>query len=133
MNGSAGQRRGARTAPRASPAVLGAAQAHQVVAVRRQFVRLLHDVLRQVDQYNCGRVWKDQLTLQVYVHTERERDQLSAWLLECLHEADLAEAAMTLLLQFQGPDLMATDEHPEVTVAYPIVPLAGGLRKLLAV
>jgi DNA replication ATP-dependent helicase Dna2 len=40
---------------------------------------------------------------------------------------------MALLLQFQGPDLMVTDEHPEVTVAYPVVPLLTALGKLLAV
>lgn len=118
---------------KAQPNIMIADQPHQVIAVRRQFVRLLHDVLRQVDQFNRRRDWKDQLTLQVYVHTERERDHLTEWLLECLHEADLAAAGMTLLLQFQGPDLMATDEHPEMTFTYPVIPLAAVLGKLLAV
>jgi DNA replication ATP-dependent helicase Dna2 len=104
-----------------------------VPEVRRQFVRLLFDVLRQVHFYNEGRDWKDQLSLQVYVHTERDKAQLIAWLIESLHEADLAEQAMRLLFHFQGPDLMQTDEHPETTVPYAIVTLLSSLGRLVAV
>lgn len=118
---------------KARPSVLLAAQPHQVPDVRRQFVQLLFDVLRQVHTYNEGRDWKDQLSLQVYVHTERDKAQLLAWLIESLHEADLAERAMQLLFFFQGPDLMHTDEHPETTVPYSIVNLLSALGRLVAV
>lgn len=118
---------------KAQPSVLVASQPHQVPEVRRQFVRLLFDMLRQVHLYNEGRDWKDQLMLQVYVHTERDKAQLIALLIDSLHEADLAEQAMQLLFHFQGPDLMQTDEHPETTVPYSVVTLLSALGRLIAV
>jgi hypothetical protein len=118
---------------KAQPWVLVAGQPHQVPDIRRQFVRGLFDVLRQIHRFNEGRDWKDQLTLQVYVHNERDKAQLIAWLLEALHDADLARPAMQLLLFLQGPDLLFTDEHPETTIPYPVVTLLNALGRLLAV
>lgn len=101
--------------------------------VRRAFVRLLSDVLEQVHAYNAKRSeWKEQLSLQAYVHTEQERGLLFNLLLEALQEPELAEKAMTLLFHFQGPELMQADRHPGAEVAYPVVVLQAAVGRLLA-
>src|SRR4029453_3195817 len=76
--------------------------------------------------------WKDQLSLQAYVHTEQERALLFRALLEALQEPDLAEKAMTLLFHFQGPELLQADRHPGNEVAYPVVVLLNAVQRLLA-
>src|SRR5262249_4201659 len=54
------------------------------------------------------------------------------WLLDSLDDPQLAEQAMALLLHFQGPDLLRTDEHPGVVVPHPVVVLQNALAKMLA-
>ena len=49
------------------------------------------DLFRRVHEYNAKREWREQLTLQAYVHTEADRSLLFAMLLEALQEPDLAE------------------------------------------
>jgi predicted RecB family nuclease len=83
---------------KAQPVVLVAEQPGKVDEVRREFVSLLFRVLLQVQAYNQTREWKDQLTLQTYTHTEREKQLLVAWLLETLDDVDLAEQADALPL-----------------------------------
>ncbi len=101
--------------------------------VRRGLVLLLDNLLRRVHDYNQKHsAWKEQLSLQAYVHTEEERALLFQALLEALQEPDLAEAAMTLLFHFQGPELLQADRHPGTEVAYPVVVLQGAISRLLA-
>jgi hypothetical protein len=101
--------------------------------VRRQFIETLYDVLQQVHTYNHAQgQWKDQLSLQAYVHTEEERALLFRCLLDALQEPDLAEKAMTLLFHFQGPELLHVDRHPGNEVAYPVVVLQSAVSRLLA-
>jgi hypothetical protein len=120
-------------AGKAEPSVWLAATPAEAPAVRRQFIELLSDVLRQVHQYNAQQgQWKDQLSLQAYVHTEQERGLLFRTLLEALQEPDLAEKAMTLLFHFQGPELLHADRHPGNEVAYPVVVLQNAVGRLLA-
>src|SRR5262249_12951206 len=114
------------------PWVLIAECPERVADVRRQFVRLLYDVLLDVDRLNQGKAWDQQVSLQVYTHTERDRDQLFEWLMEGLREPDLADRAMMLLLHFQGPDLLLTDEHPGDPVLFPVIVLQNVLTKTLA-
>jgi hypothetical protein len=105
----------------------------EVQAVRRQLIELLFDVLGQVHQHNAQQSqWKDQLSLQAYVHTEEERGLLFTTLLEALREPDLAEKAMTLLFHFQGPELLQADRHPGQEVPYPVVVLQCAVGRLLA-
>src|SRR5262249_51174505 len=90
-------------------------------------------VLDQVHRYNARHSeWKDQLSLQAYVHTEQERALLFTTLLEALQEPALAEKAMTLLFHFQGPELMQADRHPGNEVAYPVVVFLNPVSRLLA-
>ena len=115
------------------PAVWLAERPGDVASVRRGLITLLDDLFQRLQRYNAARPeWKDQLTLQAYVHTEDERALLFTTLLEALKEPDLAERAMTLLFHFQGPELMQADRHPTSEVAYPIVVLQNAVNRLLA-
>jgi hypothetical protein len=114
------------------PHVLVAERSADVLVIREQFLRLLYQVLLDVHHANIGRDWSEQRSLQVYAHTDRDQEQLTAWLLEGLRELDLAEMSMDLLLYFQGPDLILTDEHPGQPVPFPVVVLQNALTKLLA-
>jgi DNA replication ATP-dependent helicase/nuclease Dna2 len=114
------------------PHVLIAEQPADVPAIRGRFLRLLYQVLLDVHRANVGRDWTEQRSLQVYAHTDRDQEQLTAWLLEGLREPDLSVPAMDLLLYFQGPDLILTDEHPGQPVPFPVVVLQNALTKLLA-
>ena len=118
---------------KAEPAVWLADRPEDAAEVRRGFVELLYDVLDQVHRFNAKHAeWKQQLSLQAYVHTEQERGLLFALLLEALREPALAEKAMTLLFHFQGPELMQADRHPGTEIAYPVVVLQGAVGRLLA-
>jgi hypothetical protein len=115
------------------PCVWVAATPDDAPAVRRELIATLHEILRQVHDYNQRQgAWKDQLTLQAYVQTEEERGLLFRCLLEALQEPGLADHAMTLLFHFQGPELMQADSHPGSEVAYPVVVLQSALGRLLA-
>jgi hypothetical protein len=115
------------------PAVWVADRPGDVPSVRRRLVLLLDDLLRRLHAYNQAQDgWKDQLSLQAYVHTEEERALLFQALLEALQEPDLAERAMTLLFHFQGPELLRADRHPAGEVAYPVVVLQAAVGRLLA-
>ena len=114
------------------PLVLVAERPDGVDEVRRRWVRLLHDVIVQVDQYNRERDWKDQLSLQAYVLSEQERTLAISWLLDSLRDPELAEQAMTLLFHFQAPELLAANEHPDREVPFPLVVLLDSLGQVLA-
>jgi hypothetical protein len=115
------------------PTVWLAERPGDVVAVRRGFVLLLAELFRQVHEYNARQSERrDQLMLQVYVHTEQERALLFALLLEALDEPDLAEPALTLLFHFQGPELLHAVRHPTTEVDYPVVVLHNAVHRLLA-
>ncbi len=114
------------------PCVWLASRPEEVGDVRRGFIELLSDLFRRVHEHNAKREWKDQLTLQAYVHTEADRSLLFSALLEALQEPDLAEQAMTLLFHFQGPELMQAKRHPQSEVAYPVVVLLNAVSRLLA-
>ena len=118
---------------KAQPCVWVAAKPGDAAAVRREFIELLYQVLNEVHRHNIQKKeWKEQLSLQAYVHTEQERTLLFTLLLEALQEPELAEKAMTLLFHFQGPELMQADRHPGNEVAYPVVVLLNAVSRLLA-
>src|SRR5262249_4733031 len=118
---------------RPEPCLWLAGKPGNTAEVRRRFLELLYEVLGQVHRYNEKQPsWKDQVSLQAYVHTEQERDLLFCCLLEALQEPDLAEKAMTLLFHFQGPELLQADRHPGTEIAYPVVVLQGAVGRLLA-
>lgn len=114
------------------PHVRVAERPDAVGAVQGEFVRLLHDCLADVHGYNRGRPWEQQLGLQVYTHTERDREQLVAILMAALNDPALAAPAMAMLLHFQCPELMLADEQPEPPVPYPVIVLQNALTKMVA-
>lgn len=114
------------------PAVRVAEKPEGVPGLRDWFLGLLHALMADLDRSNRGRAWADQLSLQVYAHTDRDRDQLTEWLMSGLVDPDAAGPAMDLLLHFQGPDLLDADEHPGQAVPFPVVVLQNALTKLLA-
>jgi hypothetical protein len=127
----AGQLTGPNGKPR--PCVWLAESPAGVNDVRRQFVHLLSELFDRVHRHNQQTSeWKDQLSLQTYVHTEQERSLLFTLLLQALAEPDLAPKAMLLLFHFQGPELLWTDQHPASEIAYPVVVLQGAVSRLLA-
>jgi len=117
---------------RTRPVVLVAQRPDGTDDVRRRWVRLLHDVVVQVHQYNRDRDWKDQLSLQAYVLSDQERTLAVSWLLDSLRDPELAEQAMTLLFHFQAPELLAANEHPDREVPFPLVVLLDALGQVLA-
>jgi hypothetical protein len=118
---------------KAEPLVWVAARPESVPDVRRRLIEYLDEVLHRVHRFNAAHErWKDQLTLQAYVHTEDERRLLFNLLLDALQEPNLAEKAMTLMFHFQGPELLLADKHPDNEVAYPVVVLQNAVSQLLA-
>jgi hypothetical protein len=117
----------------AEPFIWVAARPEAVPEVRRGLIECLDEMLHRVHRFNAEQDgWKDQLTLQAYVHTEDERRLLFQLLLDALQEPDLAEKAMTLMFHFQGPELLLADRHPGNEVAYPVVVLQNAVGRLLA-
>ncbi|MBL7037574.1 MAG: UvrD-helicase domain-containing protein [Pirellulaceae bacterium] len=117
---------------KSQPFVLVAERPAAVEDMRRQWVHLLHEIVVQVHNYNDGRDWKDQLSLQAYVPAEQERALLVSWLLDSLRDPELAEEAMTLLFHFQAPELLVANEHPDREVPFPLVVLLDALGHVLA-
>src|SRR5262249_8841217 len=114
------------------PHVLVADSPAAVTDMNRKFVNLLYQILSEVDRHNVGKEWKQQVSVQAYTHTDRDNEQLTTILMECLNQPDIAAQAMALLLHFQGPDLMLSDEHPGLPVPLPVLVLQNALTKLLA-
>jgi len=114
------------------PFVLVAEHPEAIEDMRRQWVNLLHEIVVQVNNYNDGRDWKDQLSLQAYVLSEQERALLVSCLLDSLRDPGLAEEAMTLLFHFQAPELLVANEHPDREVPFPLVVLLDALSHVLA-
>ncbi|MFV1967443.1 MAG: AAA domain-containing protein, partial [Pirellulaceae bacterium] len=120
---------------KSKPFVLLANTPDDASRIRRQWVRVLYEIMIGVDRFNQEREWREQLSLQAYVLTEEERGLLIEWLLESLQDADepeLAEQAMTLLFHFQAPELMVADRHPDREVPFPIVVLLDALGHVMA-
>lgn len=117
---------------KARPLVLVADSPAGVPAMRQQFLDLLLGVLRAAHEHNRGRPFAEQLGLQCYVHTELERRKLAEWLFEALADPTAAEAAMTLLLFLQAPELIELDEHPDTEHPFAVVPILRSVGRLLA-
>jgi DNA replication ATP-dependent helicase Dna2 len=121
---------------KAYPFVLVAKRSDQVNDIHKVFIERLYEVLHRVHVYNEGKDWIKQLTLQPYTFTEKERLLLNEILFEyCNNITDdprLAEKAIALLFYFQAPDLMLSEDHPSSPVAWPLIPLASALGRLVA-
>lgn len=115
------------------PLVFVAEKPNQTDKVRADWIHLLYAILVQVDAYNKAHgEWSEQISLQAYVHNEREKTLLVSCLMDALTKPKLAKQAMTLLFHFQAPELMNAEQHPDQEVPYPVVVLMNALGRLMA-
>ena len=112
--------------------VLVAEDARQVHHIRRQFVVELYGLLSRVDAYNLGQPWSEQLSVQFFVYSRAEESLLTELLFEAMRERETARAARTLLMYFQTPELILSQEHPEQNVALPVAVLLDIVGRVVA-
>lgn len=112
--------------------ILLAESPSQVPHVRRQFVTELYGLLSRVDAFNLGQQQDDKLSVQFFVFSTAEQELLTELLFEAMEEPETARAAQTLLLYFQGPDLILAAQHPADTIPLPITVLLNVLGRVLA-
>lgn len=103
-------------------------------AVHRDFLHALHGELMILHEYNEGREWKDQKSLQTYVFDSYEAALLNNLLFDALEDDDeeTKEAALRLLFHFQSESLAKSEEHPQTEVPFPVVILTSAIRALVA-
>jgi len=109
-----------------------AATPNECVQVRQDFVRQLHEILTELDEFNAGRPWDEQKSLQAYVFDSYEADLLRELLLDALRDAEVAEEALALLFFFHSEELVEADEHPGAETDFPIVVLTDVIRSLMS-
>lgn len=114
------------------PAVWVAKSRDDVPKVTAGVIVYIDTLFENVANYNRNRTWENQLSLQCYVHNERERAVFSRLLIAALADPTVQQAAMRLLLHFSSPDLANVEQHPEEPVAYPLVVLLSAQAQLVA-
>jgi DNA replication ATP-dependent helicase/nuclease Dna2 len=109
------------------------ADLQSIVDLERALVRDLWELFQAVDSYNAEREeWREKKSLQVFTYDTYERDLIVGALLDRLADTEVAEQALRVLFQLQGPDLLQAEEHPANEVFFPIVVLNDVLRDRLA-
>ncbi len=112
--------------------VLIARTPEEEVHIRRQFVVELYGLLSRVDAYNLGQSWRDKLSVQCFVYSRVEESLLTELLFAAMEDRETARAARTLLMYFQGPDLILAQEHPDQNVALPVAVLLDMVGRVVA-
>lgn len=100
--------------------------------VRREFVRALAAELEAVDEYNRGRDWAEQESVQTYVYDTYEEELFTRLLEEALDDPVTAEDALRLRFYYQDPGIALGSSHPSTSVPFPVVILTREIRRLLA-
>ena len=100
--------------------------------VRREFVRALTAELAAVHDYNQGRDWADQKSVQTYVYDTYEEELFTQLLEEALEDPETAEDALRLRFYYQDPGIAQGSSHPATPVSFPLVVLTREIRRLLA-
>lgn len=113
-------------------AVLVAGTSDEVINIRRQFVVELFGLLSRVDAYNLGQGWREKLSVQFFVYSRAEESLLTELLFAAMQERETARAARTLLMYFQGPDLILSQEQPDENVALPVAILLDIIGRVVA-
>ena len=112
--------------------VLVARTPQEEVNIRRQFVVELYGLLSRVDAYNLGQEWSKKLSVQFFVYSRAEESLLTQLLFAAMEERETSRAARTLLMYFQGPDLILSQEHPDQNVALPVAILLDIVGRVVA-
>jgi len=100
--------------------------------IRREFIGALAAKLAAVHDYNRGRAWSDQKSLQTYVYETYEEDLFARLLDEALEDPVTAEDALQLRFYYQDPGIIRGKSHPVAGVAFPLVVLSREIRRQLA-
>ncbi|NLM28828.1 MAG: ATP-dependent helicase, partial [Methanomicrobiales archaeon] len=100
--------------------------------IRREFIGALAAELATLHDYNRGRAWTDQRSLQTYVYETYEEDLFARLLDEALEDPVTAEDALQLRFYYQNPGIIGGKSHPVAGVAFPLVVLSREIRRLLA-
>ncbi|HOI12292.1 MAG TPA: AAA domain-containing protein [Methanoculleus sp.] len=100
--------------------------------VRQEFVRALAAELAAVDEYNRGREWADQKSVQTYVYDTYEEELFTRLLGEAVEDPIAAQDALRLRFYYQDPGIALGTSHPSRSVPFPLVVLTREIRRLLA-
>lgn len=96
------------------------------------FLKALFNELKILDDYNQGRPWREQKTLQAYVFDSFELKLFNRLLQDAAKKPELAPMALRLLFYFQDTALADEDEHPAEDVPFPVIVLTHVIRRLAA-
>lgn len=132
LGGGPTSRKGSVYSSNSADFVTVAETAEDAGEVLTRFLEALHAELRPLDDYNRGREWGDQLTLQTYVFDNQELSLLNEYLYLAVAYPPLAPVALELLFHFQDTSLATTDDQPVTQIPYPVVVLTRALRELVA-
>ncbi len=113
-------------------AIFVAADPGDCTRVRREFVRTLAAELAAVDEYNRGRDWAEQKSVQTYVYDAYEAELFTRLLEEAMKDPETAEDALRLRFYYQDPGIALGTSHPSTSVPFPLVVLTREIRRLLA-
>ncbi|MCK9278630.1 MAG: ATP-dependent helicase, partial [Methanoculleus sp.] len=100
--------------------------------VRREFLQALTAELTAVHDYNRGRDWAGQKSVQTYVYDTYEAELFTRLLGEALEDPATAEDALRLRFYYQDPGVALGSSHPATSVPFPIVVMTREIRRLLA-
>lgn len=100
--------------------------------VRREFVRALAGELAAVHEYNQGREWTGQKSVQTYVYDTYEEELFTRLLDDAIRDPETAEDALRLRFYYQDPGIAIGSSHPSTSIPFPLVVLTREIRRLLA-
>ena len=110
-----------------------AKNADDCLHAQTEFLQNVFSTLKQIADYNQGKEWARQVSVQVYVFDGFELTLFNRLLFDSLKVPALAPLALHLLFHFQETVLSTADKQPANEVVYPIIVLSKVIRELLAV
>ncbi|WP_332449361.1 bifunctional RecB family nuclease/DEAD/DEAH box helicase [Methanoculleus sp.] len=100
--------------------------------VQREFLRALAAELAAAHDYNQGRDWAGQVSVQTYVYDTYEAELFTRLLDTALDDPGAAEDALRLRFYYQDPGIALGSSHPSTPVPFPLVVITREVRRLLA-
>ncbi|OQP04065.1 AAA family ATPase [Geobacillus sp. 46C-IIa] len=100
--------------------------------VGRKLTDALDRLLQTVHDYNRGREWRAQKSVQAYVVDNYEWDNVQQLLQELLFDPEYQEKAVRLLSYFHCSSLASASDHPSEMVPLPVVVLTTAVSQLFA-
>lgn len=100
--------------------------------VRQEFIGALITELEAVHDYNRGKEWEHQRSVQTYVYEAFEEELFTKLLEEAIEDPATAEEGMRLRFYYQDPGITQGSSHPGSTVSFPLIILTREIHRLLA-